>query len=231
VSGVSVVVPVRDCERYLAEALESVLGQTLAPAEVIVVDDGSADGTPEVIARFAGRVRALRQAPAGLAAAVNRGFEHARGAMVASLDADDLWAPDKLALQVAALEADPGLDLVLGHVELFHSPDLDARTRATVAGPPGVRAGFLRGAMLARREALARVGPFDTRWRIGEFVDWYARAVDAGLRMAVLPQVVLRRRIHAANTTLRAADARGDYARVVKAALDRRRAMARGDGP
>jgi glycosyltransferase involved in cell wall biosynthesis len=222
VSDISVIVPVRDGERYLADALESILGQTLPPAEVIVVDDGSTDGSAEVAARFAPRVRCLRRPATGTAAAVNHGIGAACGSLLAWLDADDLWMPDKLGLQVAALEDDPALDLVFGGVEQFLSPDLGERERASVAPLPEGLAGYLRGAMLARREAVARVGWFDTRWRTGEFVDWHARAQEAGLRMAVVPQVVVRRRVHSANLAGRTADERTDYARVVRTALERR---------
>jgi glycosyltransferase involved in cell wall biosynthesis len=222
---VSVIVPMYDAEPYVGEALRSVLEQTHPAAEVIVVDDGSTDGSAHVAGGFGPPVRCVRQPHAGIAAAMNRGLREASGALIAALDADDLWTPRKLALQVAALDADPALDLVLGNLELFHSPGSDARSRVSGAMDTGPTPAYLRSAMLARREAFERVGIFDTRWRIGEFIDWYARAVDGGLRMAAVPEVVLRRRIHGANTTRRTADRR-DYARVVKATLDRRRARA-----
>jgi glycosyltransferase involved in cell wall biosynthesis len=231
VSEVSVIVPARDGERYLAEALESILVQTLAPAEVIVVDDGSTDGTAGVAARFAPRVRCVRQEAGGAAAAVNRGIGEADGPLIAFLDADDLWTPDKLALQVAAMEGDPELDLVFGHVEQFHSPELEEADRRAIVASNEHLVGYSRGTMLARREALDRVGPFDTRWQVGEFVDWHARAVDSGLRMLVVPEVVMRRRMHTSNAGLRAADARGDYARIVRAALNRRREQTGGGAP
>ena len=228
-SAVSVIVPVRDGERYLAEALESILGQTRPAAEVVVVDDGSTDGTAAVAARFSPRVRCVHQPATGTAAAINRGLRETGEALVASLDADDVWTEDKLELQVAALEADPRLDLVLCHVEPFHSPELSARERTSMRGATGVLEGYMRGAMLARRQALDRVGPFDERWRVGDFVDWHARAQDAGLRTAVLPQVLLRRRLHLHNSSMRAGESRVDFARVARATLRRRRAAA-GEG-
>ena len=229
-SDVSVIVPVRDGERYLAEALESILAQTLAPAEVIVVDDGSTDGTVGVAATYAPRVRCVRQAAAGAAAAVNRGIGEAKGPLIAYLDADDLWMPDKLALQVAAMEGDADLDLIFGHVEQFHSPELEEADRRAIVASNEQLVGYSRCTMLARRAAMERVGPFDTRWQVGEFVDWHARAVDAGLRMHVVPEVVMRRRMHTSNSGRRAADARVDYARIVRAALNRRRERT-GGGP
>jgi glycosyltransferase involved in cell wall biosynthesis len=226
-SDVSVIVPVRDGERYLPEALESIVEQTLAPAEVIVVDDGSTDGTSGVAARFGPPVRCLRVAPAGVAAAVNRGVGAARGSLIALLDADDIWTRGKLGLQVAALERDRALDVVFGHVEHFVSPELAEAQRASIRVPPEPLAGYSRGTMLARREAMERVGPFDSRWRVGEFVDWWARAVEAGLCAEMLPEVVMRRRLHGGNMGVRKRDDRADFARVVREALDRRRAAPR----
>jgi hypothetical protein len=90
--------------------------------------------------------------------------------------------------------------------------------------------GYSRGTMLVRRPSFDRVGPLDARWRVGEFVEWYLRARDAGLREAMLPDVVMRRRLHAGNLGRREPAARVDFAHIVKAALDRRRAAARGEG-
>jgi hypothetical protein len=80
--------------------------------------------------------------------------------------------------------------------------------------------------MLIRREAFLKVGPFSETLKVGVTVDWYARAVDAGLRSTMLPQVLLERRLHLANNGLRERDSRSQYVHVLKAALDRRRAMA-----
>jgi glycosyltransferase involved in cell wall biosynthesis len=226
VSRVSVIVPVRDGERYLAEALDSILAQSHPAVEVIVVDDGSTDGTAGVVEGFGAPVRRVAQAPAGVGAAMNHGLREAGGELIASLDADDLWTPDKLARQVAALETDPSLDIVFGHAVNFASPDLDSAERARLAVPAGALPGYSKGAMLARRAAVDRVGPFDESLRVGDFVDWHARAVDAELRMEMLPEVVLRRRLHAANSGRGAGEARVDFVRVARAALHRRRARA-----
>ncbi len=228
-SDVSVIVPVRDGERYLAEALRSIAGQSPAPAEVIVVDDGSTDGTARVAAEFGAPVRCVSQAPAGVATAVNRGLKEARGDLIASLDADDLWTAGKLAVQLETLRREPELDVVFGHVEHFLSPDLSPRQRAAIRLPAEPLAGYSRGTMLARREAMRRAGPFDPRWRVGDFVDWWARAQEAGLRHRMLPDVLMRRRLHGANLGARRRDDRVDYARLVHAAVRRRRAA--GEAP
>ena len=162
------------------------------------------------------------QGPLGLAVALNRGIAEIDRPLVAMNDADDLWTPGKLGLQLAALEADPDLDAVFGHGREFASPDLDGAERAALRvreGPSPFRA---KGTMLARRELFDRAGPFDPTWRVGDFVDWYARAEEAGMRSLMLDEVLVLRRVHKTNMT-RDGAAQLDYARVARAALQRRR--------
>lgn len=224
---VSVLIPVRDGERYIAAAIESVLGGTCAPVEVIVIDDGSTDASGAAAAACSDRVRVVRQDARGIGVALNRGLAEARGELIAFVDADDLWTSGKLAWQLEALAEDPGLDAVFGLVEEFHSEDLPAEERAVLVLRPGSHPARVRGAMLARRGLFERVGPFDEALTVGEFVDWQSRAEAAGMRMRVLERVVLRRRLHARNLGRSAADARLDYVRVARAALRRKRAGAR----
>jgi len=226
-AGVSVVIPVRDGERYLAEAVGSVLSQTAADVELIVVDDGSQDSTPEILRGMEPAIRWVRQEPSGLPAAVNHGVDLARGAFLAFLDADDLWLPDKLALQLAALARRPELDMAFGHVRQFHSPGLDDEQRARIACPAEPSPGLSKGTLLIRRASFERVGRFSTRWQVGDFVDWHARATECGLVGEMLSDVVLLRRLHLANMSLRMPEAQVDYARIARAALHRRRDAAR----
>lgn len=218
--GVSVVIPAFDAEDYLGEAIESVLHQTRPPLEVIVIDDGSSDRTSDIARGFGDPVTCICQPRSGASAATNRGVEASHGEQLAFLDADDLWTPDKLALQAQALERTPTLDMVFGHVQQFHSPGDGPGRVALEANPvPGI----CRGAMLIRRQAFMRAGPLATRWALGEFVEWYARALDAGLTGVVLPEVVMHRRLHATNSGIRDRDRRSDFPRILKTVLDRRR--------
>lgn len=107
--SVSVVIPTYNYAQYLGEAIDSALAQTLPPLEVIVVDDGSTDDTPQVLAAYGDRIRVLRQMNAGVAIARNSGIGAARGEYVAFLDADDVWLPRKLELQMARFDGDVGL--------------------------------------------------------------------------------------------------------------------------
>lgn len=109
---VSVVIPAYNAARRLRPTLESVLAQTYRPIEIVVVDDGSDDGTSTIAASFGPPIRCIRQPNAGAAAARNRGIAASRGTYVALLDADDLWLPRKLEIQVAALQAQPEVGAV-----------------------------------------------------------------------------------------------------------------------
>jgi glycosyltransferase involved in cell wall biosynthesis len=221
-----VIVPVFNEAAYLGEALESILAQTMSAAEIIVVDDGSTDHSSEVARRFAPRVAYERQEHAGSGAARNRGVRLARSNLLAFLDADDLWMPDKLALQTQALQATPSLEAVFAHLEHFHSPDLPAERASRLPCPKGSMPCTTAVAMLIRRAAFDRVGGFDELGAIGEVVDWYLRAQSRGLVESTLPETLVRRRIHAGNTSLLRESERSRYVGIVKAALDRRRAAA-----
>ena len=227
----SVCIPAFQAERYIREALESVLAEVPDDAEIVVVDDGSTDGTFAVAASCGNRIRVLRQPHRGIGATFNAAVSASSGELIATIDADDLWLPGKTDAQLHELHADPSLDAVLGYAREFLSPDLPAEASTRWACRSSPVPGFLRSTMIVRRSAWHRVGPFDTDLAVGEFVAWYARAVAAGLRTKVLPQVVLARRIHGANTVLRERDARADYLKIVTAALHRRRAATVPDSP
>jgi glycosyltransferase involved in cell wall biosynthesis len=231
---VSVMIGVYNGAPYLAEAIESVLAQDYEPVEVIVVDDGSTDGSGDVARGYPG-VTVVTQENGGNGAARNRAVEAARGELYAFLDADDRFTPHKLSLQHATLEGDPGLDMVFGHVQEFVSPELDEDTRSTVRPPaPEPMPWTAPNLMLIRRESFRRVGPFTTAVRVGVTVDWFARAAEAGLRYAIVPDVVLERRLHTQNNGLRERASRSQYLDVIRQAMERRRSLAaaeRGEAP
>ncbi len=219
---ISVVIPVWNGEAYVGAAIESVLAQTLAPGQIVVVDDGSTDATGAAVRRYEPRVELHLQPHQGPGAARNRGIAAASGDLLAFLDADDVWLPDKLALQTRALEEDPGLDLVFCHMDQFRSPELAPEVAATLACDPTPQASPLISCLLARRTDFERLGPLRTDTK-AEFVDWFLRAQEAGLRMRTLPDLLVRRRLHPGNLTRLHKEVRQQYLSVVKAALDRRR--------
>jgi glycosyltransferase involved in cell wall biosynthesis len=223
-SLVSVIIPVYNGENYLTDAIESVLRQTYRPLEIIVADDGSTDGSAVVATRFVPHVRYCFQANSGTAAARNLGIHAAEGSFFALLDQDDLWVENKLTLQMAAFEREPELDLVFGHVKQFHCPELDQSLQQRIRCPSSPMPGYSPSAMLVKREAFFCVGPFETTWQVGEWANWYVRATELKLRMRMLPDLVTWRRLHGANKGLLQRRSATEYARILKASLDRRRA-------
>jgi glycosyltransferase involved in cell wall biosynthesis len=222
--SVAIVIPVYNGAAYLAEALSSVLAQKgCRITSVIVVDDGSTDASAAVATAHPEPVRLIRQVHSGAATARNRGIAAATEDCIASLDADDLLPPDSVAVRAAALGTDPSLDAANGLVAQFVSPDLDAAAAARLHVPDHPTKGPLLGAMLFRRRLFERIGGFDTGLAHGDFIDWYLRAQAAGLVSRQLDTVVLRRRIHDANLTLRDKAGRKDYLTVVRRHLARQR--------
>ncbi len=217
---ISSVVPVFNGERYLRETLDSMLGQTYTPVEVIVADDGSTDGTSAVVNAYDGRVRYVHQPNTGHGAARNLGLDAARGELVAFLDADDLWHPEKLERQMARFQARPELEACVTFVQSFWSPELTAAEAFSEDPVPGYRSVSL----LARRALFETVGHFDPALRHGNDTDWFLRVAEHGAVVELMSDVLVYRRLHEANRSTRLADnSRKEHLRIVKAALDRRR--------
>lgn len=220
---ISVIIPVFNGEKYLGEAIESVLAQTGFALEVIIVDDGSADNTAKVAEEFGTSIRYHHQANAGAGAARNQGVAMARGCFFAFLDADDLWTDGKLARQWVAFEKDSDLDMVFGYIQQFYSPGLTQEERSKIDIPVEIIPGNHVGTMLIRKESFLHVGLFKPNLRIGEFIDWYARAEELRLNKVMLPDILMKRRIHESNLGRSQREQRAGYVHALKAALDRRR--------
>jgi glycosyltransferase involved in cell wall biosynthesis len=220
--GVSCVVPVFNCERYLAEAVESILSQTHVPVEVIVVDDGSTDRTPAIASSFPSPVRSVRQEHSGVSAARNRGIRESTGDLVAFLDADDLFLPEKLALQVAQFAVRPELEMSAAHTENFQSLDAGEESghdpKMTEPWPRHISTWILR------RQVFDRVGFFDESMPLSQDVDWHMRAMSHGIVSETLPDILTMRRLHHGNATRRArADCRSAVLGSLRAHIERQR--------
>lgn len=217
---VSVVVPAFNAESFIDEAIDSILAQRHRPIEVIVVDDGSKDGTAEVCLSLGGPVTYLHQENQGAAAARNTGVAASRGSILAFLDSDDVWTPDSLEVRLERLDDEP--KMIFGLEENFFSETLDDKERARRAVPTGQHRGFNPSAMITTREVFDRVGPFDVTIGVGEFLDWYMRARHAGIQEEIVSEVVAHRRIHATNTGITTKD-RSGYLTAVRRSIQRRR--------
>ena len=214
---VSVVIPVFNGERFLREAVQSVLDQRYSPVEIVIVDDGSTDGTETVARSFSETVRYLKQTNKGPAAARNRGIEHAQGSLLAFADADDLWPPDKLKLQLSYLIEDPAIEIVMGRIQqVFVGAD-----QGEPFGDPAFSVNL--GSAIIRKSVFERVGLFDETMRYSEDVDWFMRAREGGAAIKTIDAVTLLYRQHDQNMTRGKSTSELNVLKALKRSLDRRR--------
>ena len=213
--AVSVVIPAFNAERFLGQAIDSVLSQSV-PTEVIVVDDGSEDGTASVAQSYGSHVRCIRMPHRGQGSTRNTGIGLAGYDLVAFLDADDIWTPVKLKLQSVVLAARPDVDMVFGKsVEFSETAEYTARLDPAP--------NYCPSAMLARRSIFDRIGFFSEKIEVGEFIDWYSRATIHGVSSVMLDDVVFHRRIHENNMTRHNKSRQSQYLEVMRRHLERKR--------
>ncbi len=194
--AISVIIPVKNGEHFLGDALDSVLQQTIQPAEILVIAGQSTDNTLQVAGAYP-QVRLLHQENEGLADARNLGLAHSRSAYITFLDHDDIWIPNKLKWQLQLMQKKPDILYCIGYLA-FHS-DATGQEGWRVNGR---MSGVTPGCLMARRELFDRIGRFDPAYKIGTDHDWFSRARDANVPMAILPHVLLLKRRHDNNLSL-----------------------------
>jgi glycosyltransferase involved in cell wall biosynthesis len=197
---VSVIIPVYNGERFVAEGLESVFAQDYRLIEVIVVDDGSTDRTAETVRAF-DQVQYVYQTNLGVASARNKGISLANGEFIALLDHDDLWTPDKLRRQVNFLLEHPEVDYVLVKQRMFIQPGMEQPDWVRSELLENSHTAFVPSSMLCRKSVFAKVGLFNPAYKISDDADWFFRANSASIVYRVLPDVLLRKRVHDKNLT------------------------------
>lgn len=193
---VSCIIPFHDPGPFLRPAVESVLGQDHPPDEVILVDDGSSDGSAELVESSTWPVVLLRQAHAGVAAARNRGLAAASGDVIAFHDADDVWPRARMRVLVGALEADADIDVVVGRVEVIAERIL---SREETSKLDGVHLPLSLPSMLVRRRLFDRVGPFNETLAVAEDAEFFMRARIAGVAVRLVDETSLLYRRHDRN--------------------------------
>lgn len=220
---VSVVIPAFNAAQFIDEAIESVVGQTARPGEIIVVDDGSTDATAQRCRAWAPDVTLLQQDNAGPGSARNAAMAVATGGLFALLDADDVWKPTKLELQLGHLIANPDHVAVFCWMQNFidEGADLVAGPRTQMSAGPAYQASTL----LAHRSVLDTVGPFDEIGPLQGWVDWYLRLHESGLGVGMVDELLTMRRIHGDNMSLRLQTHTREVHRFLHESLQRRRAQ------
>jgi glycosyltransferase involved in cell wall biosynthesis len=217
---ISVIMPVYNGARFLAEAITSIRVQQQAGLELIVIDDGSDDGSADLARRLGADIQVIQQANQGPAAARNSGLAAATGNLITFLDADDRWPAGRIERQLAYLAAYPELDVLLGHVQLYVRPEPDSDWRLLeqrVLAP-------MLGSMLCRRSVFERVGRFKPELRQGEDSDWLLRVREADVQIGAMPDPALYYRIHESNMMRNGGDMRRFLLTVLRQSLQRRRA-------
>lgn len=195
----SVIITAYNIEGFVCEAIQSVIDQSHQPHEIIVVDDGSSDGTRQAVERFGAQVTYCYEENGGTSMARNTGVQHSSGCLIAFLDGDDLWHKDKLRKQLKAFHDRPGLDLSFTLAENFHSCEGTMASADKGQSSETPLTGCIPSTLMITRDAFFRVGLFLVDQKIAEFVPWYAKARECRLSEYVVPEVMVRRRIHATN--------------------------------
>jgi Glycosyltransferases involved in cell wall biogenesis len=218
---ISVIIPVFNGARFLHAAIQSVLQQDYRPIEIVVVDDGSTDGSSAIAKSFP-EVRYYYQENRGVGAARNLALRHVTGDFLAFLDQDDQWLPQKLSKQVAYLQQNPGRDYILTHQRLHYlSEDVDPtwlRKEFWQKDHPGLHLGTL----LARRSFFDEVGMFDTSFVYGSDGDWLFRA-KRRQSLQFLDEVLLLKGVHDSNESHKVPQVQKELLRILKKSIDQSR--------
>lgn len=221
---VSVILPVFNTEKYVTESVESVLNQTYKNLEIICINDGSTDKSLEILKSFGDKITLINlEKNGGISVARNAGFEVAKGDYIAFMDADDVWTPEKIEHQITEFMKNEKLQISFTQFKCFISPDLPEEVKQTRFCPPDPMSGFMPATSLTRIDFFKKVGMFNSELRLGEFIDWYARAQNLGAISSLLPEVCLLRRIHDTNTGVVHRDSRTDYIKAIRESLARKR--------
>lgn len=199
-ASISVILPVFNGERFLAEAVASIRRQSVRPLEIIIVDDGSTDGTPELIRSLGTDVRSVSQPNAGPAAARNTGIRLAEGEALAFLDADDVWPDNSLAVLLAHLADEPRTDIVLGRVQSVVADTTTHSGEVLRPVAPPHRSSQL-GSALLWADVFRTTGLFDETLQYSEDMDWFMRAMDKGIVIKKIDDVTLLYRLHEQSMT------------------------------
>jgi|GEM_PF-294099 len=195
---VSVIMATKNSEACIAESLNSIMAQSFQSYEVIIVDGDSTDRTVEIASQYA-KVTIVRQSGIGFADAWNCGIAESQGKYLSFLDSDDLWASDKLALQVTFLETNAACDAVIARVRFFSDQSQALPETFRPALLVGSHLAHMPGALLVRRDVFARIGTFDPALSVASDIDWFAKLKDAGIEEGFVDQVLIHKRVHQTN--------------------------------
>jgi glycosyltransferase involved in cell wall biosynthesis len=185
---ITTIVICRNSKSHLKACLASIFNQTLKTNELIVVDGNSTDGSIEFLMQQ-NQIQCVQQEGVGIANARNFGLEKATGDFIAFLDADDIWNPESLEVRMATLINNPTLLACGGHL---------VKTNELQQAVPA----FTPGGFVFRKEVFSVFGNFNEKWKYASDHEWFKRVLQGGLVYAMLPQVILTKKIHTSNTSI-----------------------------
>ena len=218
---VSVIIPVFNGDRFLNQAIESVLNQTYKNFEIIVIDDGSNDNSAD-IAKSYDNVIYKYQEHGGVSSARNNALSRVKGDFIAFLDADDFYPKDKLEIQVNHLKDNENTDCCIGHVYNFIEPGYYISTK--IFDHFANKEKIALPSLVAKKHVFDQVGNFNINYIASEDFEWYTRAKELKIQIDILPDLLLNRRIH--DTNLSITQKKGTHERrfrILKESLDRKR--------
>ena len=225
---ISVIIPAYRAEKYISEAIESALNQTLLPFEVIVVNDGSPDNLYEVARAYKPEILLFKKENEGISKTRNFGLRKATGNLIAFLDADDYWPETHLEFLHNKMEENENTGLVFGLIKEFISPELKEKHEGNDNNVLLVKLPF-PGSTLIKKEVFEEVGIFDESLHAAEFIDFLDRAKSKGVSSESIDETVLYRRLHNANNGVVNKKSQQDYLKVLRASLARKRNQASKD--
>ena len=218
---VSVVLPVYNGEKFVAQAIESVLNQQYRPLQIIVVNDGSTDQSGDILGRYKDSVTYIEQENSGPPSARNRALQEADGEYITFIDQDDIWHPDKLKIQLLEFEKHKDLHIAIGFsikIPFYSFGDLNSRGVKNRA-----KFDLLLGSSLVKRSAFEVVDNFNNELLVGDDTDWFIRARENKLAISVHRDLVFYHRLHENNFTKKN-DRSKFVLRILKQAIGRKKA-------
>lgn len=198
---VGVIIIVKNGQRFIRSALESVFNQDYRPIKVVVVDGGSEDNTLQIVRDFKG-VKIVNQVGTGIYDAFNVGIKVCNTTFIGLLSSDDLWMPKKLSLQVSFMMENPKLLFTNTNFKYFIEPGIEKPSGIRKEWLEGSQSGRIPEALVARKKVFDIVGYFNNKYSSAEDLDWYSRAKDQNVSSYMMNKVLLKKRLHDKNISM-----------------------------
>ncbi|MCT7980094.1 glycosyltransferase [Laspinema olomoucense] len=224
---VSAIIVVKNGERYIARAIDSIMAQTFKDYEIIVVDGHSSDRTLNIAQSYP-QVRCVQQKKPGIAEAYNLGIESARGEFIAFLSHDDVWTSNKLSTQINYLLEHPEIQYSVAKVKFILEEGHSIPPGFKPELFEGDRIAYIMETLVARKSLFDSVGKFNSNFTIANDVDWFSRVKDLNISVIAIPEVFLHKYIHDTNLSNQAQVNNQDLLKLLRQSIERKKQKAEG---